>query len=97
MFANLLQIAITQMMCSDLTCMTVSHPACFSVSEAMWAEVENEVVVVRKHPEPQVNQITELVHCFDICVCSTEMRKRRQTLNATFPPLMIQTAEAVSG
>ncbi len=71
---QLLQIAITQMMSSDLTCMSVSHLACFSVSEAMWAKVENEVVVVRKHPEPQVNQITELIHCFDVCICSTEMR-----------------------
>lgn len=71
---QLFKIAINQMMCSELTCMTVSHPACFSVPEAMWAEVENEVVVVRKQSEPQVNQITELVHCFDVCVFSTEMR-----------------------
>lgn len=72
---QLFQIVVNQMMCSGRTCMTVSHPACFSVSEAMWAEVENEVIVVRKHPEPQVDQVTEFIHCFDVCICSAEIKK----------------------
>lgn len=56
------------------TCVAVSHLACFPVSESMWAEVENQVIVVWKCPEPQVNQITELIHCFDVCICSAAMR-----------------------
>ena len=54
--------------------MIVSHRACFSEPVAMWAEVENEVTVIWKRPEPQVDQIAELIHCFDVCICSTEMR-----------------------
>lgn len=59
---------------SDLTCVAVSHLACLSVPKALGAQVENKVVVVRKYPEPQVNQITELIHCFDVCICSAEIR-----------------------
>ena len=53
------------------TCMTVSHLACFPISEAMWAEVEDSVDVVWKGPETQINQVAELIHRLDVCICST--------------------------
>lgn len=80
---------------AELTCMTVGYPAGFSISKAMWAEVENEIVVVWKRPEPQVNQMTEFIHCFDVCICSTE-KKCKQTSKATSPLLMIKTDDAVN-
>lgn len=64
-----------------LTCMTVSHLAHLPVPEAVRAEVENEVVVVRKCPKAQVDQITELVHGFDVHICSAETRTEIPTLN----------------
>lgn len=42
--------------------------------KAMWAERENEVVVVWKRPEAQINQFAEIIYCFDVCICSTEMK-----------------------
>lgn len=56
---------------SVFTCMTVRDFTCFSVSETVWAEVENPVIVVRKGPEPQVDEITDLIHWLDISICST--------------------------
>lgn len=52
--------------------MTVSHSASFPVSETMWAEVENKVAVVWKRPHPEVNKIAELIHCFDVGICSPD-------------------------
>lgn len=57
--------------------MTVGHPTCFSVSETMWGEVENKVIVIWSNPGPQIKQINELMHCFNVCVCSTEMRHKQ--------------------
>ena len=73
---ELFLMVIHQMMCAaaELTCMTVGDPARFPESKAVWAEVEDEVVVVWKRPEPQVDQITEFIHGFDVCICSTEMK-----------------------
>lgn len=53
--------------------MTVSHFAGLPVSETMWAEVENEVAVVWKCPQPEVNKIAELIYRFDVRICSPDM------------------------
>lgn len=60
---------------AEFTCVAPGHPASFPVLKAMWAQCENEVTVVRKGPEPKVNQVTELIHCFDVRICSTEIRR----------------------
>lgn len=63
-----------EIVCAGFTCMIASHFACIPIFEPMWAEREYQVTVVRKRPEPKINQITELVYGFDVRVCSTEIK-----------------------
>lgn len=81
----------------DLTCVAVSHLACFSESEAMRTEVEKEVAVVRKRPEPQVDEVTELVHRFDVRVRSTERRTYGEPSTAAFLPPVIHVKQKTHG
>lgn len=54
--------------------MTVSNFTGFPVSKPMGTEVKNKVAVVWECPESQIDQITELVHCFNVGVVSTEKK-----------------------
>lgn len=54
--------------------MAVCHFACFSVLKPMWAEVEDSLAVVGKGPEPQIDQVTELIHRLDVQVSTSEIK-----------------------
>lgn len=57
--------------------MALRHIPGFSVSEAVWAEVKDELAVVWKRPESQVDDVAELINCLDVRICSTEKRECR--------------------
>lgn len=55
------------------TCMPVCYIACLPEFVSMWTEMKYGIDVVRKYPEPEVHQATELVDCLDVWVGSTAM------------------------
>ena len=63
----------------------VGHTASSAEAEPMRAEVEDEVAVVREHPEAHVDQVSQLVHSLDECVGSSETGDTTFIYHAVLP------------
>ena len=65
--------------------MMVDHTASSAEAEPMRAEVEDEVTVVREHPDAHVDQVTQLVHSLDVCIGFSETGDTTFIFHAVLP------------